>query len=112
LDHAGERRLAVEREKDRDPARAAEHVETLDARRDRAIGGRALARRHCAPRPADPPPQTAAFGAHTRGGGPPPGRPAPLLSNRSNKWGTSWRLKAFRVNRICTTPPTELTPDA
>ena len=104
--------LAVEREENRDAARAAKDIETAQTRRYRAICGRALGGRQRAPFGADPLPQAAALGSNLGGDAPRLCRHEPLLSNRSNKWGTSWRLKAFRLDRICTTPPTELTPDA
>src|SRR4029079_678851 len=107
-----QRRLAVEREKNCDAAGTAKYVEVTDPRRYRAVGRRAFGGRQRAPLGPDPLTQTAPLGLRVGGDAPRLCRHEPLLSNRSNKWGTSWRLKAFRLDRICTTPPTELTPDA
>ena len=82
-----ERGLAVEREEDGNSLRAPEYIETSDAGRDRAVGGRALCGRQRAPLRPDPLPQAVPLGSVIGGDAPRLCRHEPLLSNRSNRWG-------------------------
>src|SRR6185295_5440539 len=106
-----ERWLAVERHEYGDAARAPILGKASQVRADRLIGLLASRSGQRAAFRAQVAPQLAAEGVcRRRSDAPRLCRHEPLLSNRSNRWGTPSGLKAFRLDRICTPSPTGFNP--
>src|SRR5687768_5162123 len=110
LDESLERRLAVEREIQGDAPGAPVLGKALDKCVDAAIRLDADRVGQRAPLRAQLPPQMPAFRIDGGRDAPRLCRHEPLLSNRSNRWGTPSGLKASRLDRTCTPSPTELNP--